>query len=64
MTGFEYGGGVRNLKIAVANVSQTNEKLSKTRVYEISSIRNIIYDDTRAILRKAVSCLFIDISKL
>ncbi|CAF4613272.1 unnamed protein product [Rotaria socialis] len=50
---FEYGGGIQNLKIGVGEVSEINEVSPATRISELSSIRNIIYNDTNIILRKA-----------
>ncbi|CAF4154958.1 unnamed protein product, partial [Rotaria sordida] len=49
----EYAGGIRNLKIAVAEVLETKALLPTTHVNEISLIRNITYEDNRIILRKA-----------
>ena len=46
---------MKNLKIGVAEVLQSFEKLSKKKIPEISSIRNIIYGDANVVLRKAVS---------
>lgn len=61
MTGIEYGGGVKNTKIGVAEVLQLCEKLPKKKIPEISSIRNITYDDANIVIRKAVSCYPTDI---
>jgi hypothetical protein len=60
LTGFEYGGGIKNLKIAVAEVSDTIPKFHLTPIPELSSIRNIVYHAKNLVLRKAVSYLFID----
>lgn len=61
LTGIEYGGGVKNLKIGVGEVLQLSERLPKKKVPEVSSIRNILYGDTSITLRKAVSSIFTNI---
>ena len=57
LIGIEYGGGVQNLKIAVAEVSKTAGRLPTTRVPELCSIRNVIYEPASIKIRKAVRYL-------
>ena len=51
----EYGGGIKALKVAVAEFEGRSPTLSLTRVPELCSIRNIMYDEHEIILRKSVS---------
>ncbi len=46
LTGFEYAGGIKNLKDVVAEVSDTIPEFQLTPIPEFSSIRNIICNDT------------------
>lgn len=48
---------MQNLKIAVAEVSKTQGRLPTTRVPELCSIRNVVYDDSSIKIRKAVRSL-------
>ena len=57
LIGIEYCGGVQNLKIAVAEVSNSAEKLPTTKVPELFSIRNIVYGPASITIRKAVRYL-------
>ena len=45
LTGFEYGEGIKNLKISVTEVSDITPKFQLKLLHELSSIRNIIYND-------------------
>ncbi|CAF1474098.1 unnamed protein product [Rotaria sordida] len=51
---FEYGGGIKNLKVGVAEVIGMAPVVHMTPIPELSSVPNILYDDTNLILRKAV----------
>ncbi len=57
MTGFEYTGGIKNLKVGVGEVSDATPDFDFdfTPIPELSTIRNIVYNDENLILRKAVS---------
>ena len=63
LTGFEYGGGIKNLKVGVAEVSDITPKFQLKPIPELSSIRNIIYNDMNIVIRKAVSYLLVSILK-
>ena len=63
LTGFEYGVGIKNLKVSVAKVSDTTPKFQLQSIPKLRSIRNIIYNDMNIVIRKAVSYLFVSIFK-
>jgi hypothetical protein len=63
LAGFEYGGGIKNLKVGVAEFSDITPKFQLTPIPEISSIRSIMYNDMNMVLRKAVSYQSISIFK-
>ncbi|CAF4890567.1 unnamed protein product [Rotaria sp. Silwood1] len=50
---FEYGGGVKHLKIGAAEVTDIVPDVSFTSIPELTCIRNIIYQDENFIVRKA-----------
>lgn len=54
VAGMEYCHGIKNLKVATAEILDTTASLCKTRIPEISSIRSIVYEASdRMIIRKA-----------
>jgi hypothetical protein len=59
LIGFEYGGGIKHLKIGVAEVTDIVPDVSFTSIPELTCIRNIIYQDENFLVRKAVSSIFI-----
>ncbi|CAF1474480.1 unnamed protein product, partial [Rotaria sordida] len=50
---FEYGGGIKHLKIGVAEVTDIVPEVSFTSIPELTCIRNIIYQDENFLVRKA-----------
>ena len=54
LLGMEYCHGIKNLKVATAEIVDATASLCKTRIPEISSIRSIVYDGSgQMIIRKA-----------
>ncbi|CAF3133837.1 unnamed protein product [Rotaria sp. Silwood2] len=49
----EYCGGVKNVIVATAEILENIPPISKTRIADISTIRNIVYQGKHMILRKA-----------
>lgn len=49
----EYCGGVKNVKIATAEILEKISPIGKCRIPDISTIRNIVYNGDHMILRKA-----------
>lgn len=53
LLGMEYCGGVKHVKIGTAEIIENASSIERRHIPDISTIRNIIYDENRMILRKA-----------
>lgn len=52
-SGMEYCGGVKNVKIGVAEMVENSPSIHTSRIPDISIIQNVVYDGNKMILRKA-----------
>lgn len=59
LSGMEYAGGIKNLKVAVAEFDGSAPALTAKRVPDLCSIRNIVYEEDGIVLRKSVRIVFI-----
>ena len=60
MIGFEYGGGIKHLKVGVGEVTDMVPEVFFTSIPELTCIRNATYQDENFLVRKAVSSIFIN----